>query len=240
MKKDFTLEDIVNAVVEILNTPKGELARVGAVGALGIANPVMGVAADVGNAFLSSYNNFKLNYLLNGLASGSNIEKRLNQLYTYVKLSTEKALIVANTLKRTVNAESPKVCIIYGLILADHMDSSTTFSNDELIVCRALEGATDFDLENFRTVMEEYLRPGLSEAEKVSKCQVSFPKDFDRETELNTTCDWCVYSRLFTSHALEWQRMADTLNLDENYYVTNAAVVLLDYIHKARQTWDYE
>ncbi|MCD8197770.1 MAG: hypothetical protein LUE24_11515 [Lachnospiraceae bacterium] len=235
MKQDYTFEDIVNAVIEILNKPKVELARVGAVSVLGAANPVMGVVADVGNTFLSSYNDFKLNCLLSGLASGLKIEKRLNQLYTYVKSSPEKALIVANTFKRTVNAESPKVCILYGLILADHLDDSTTFTIDELIVCRALEEATDFDLENFKIVMEEYLRPRLSEAEKVSKCQVSFPKDFDRETELNTTCDWCVYSRLFTSHALERQGIEDTLNLDENYYATNAAVILLDYIHKARQ-----
>ena len=132
------------------------------------------------------------------------------------------------------------MCILCGLILADHLDDSTTLTNDELIVCRALEGATDFDLNNFKNVMEKYLRPGLNESEKVSDCQVSFPNGFDREREFITTCNWCVYSRLFTSQELEWQGMEDILKLDENYYATNAAVILLEYIHKAHRIWDYE
>lgn len=244
MKKDakinYSLGDVIRATFNKLSDPNAEFVRSGAVGVADIVDPALGAAAGVGNAILSSYNDFKLNYLLKGLSCGLNVEKRQNQLYTYVTSSVEKAVIVANTFRRTINAETPKVCILYGMILADHLDDDTTFTNDELIVCRALEGATDFDLENFKVVMEKFLKPSLSESENVGDCQVSFPKDFDRETEYNTTCDWCVYNRLFTSHEPVWQGVEDTVFLDENYYATNAAVVLMEYIHKARPIWDYQ
>ncbi|MEE0093100.1 MAG: sugar transferase, partial [Collinsella aerofaciens] len=46
-------------------------------------------------------------------------------------------IIVANLFKQTVNAECPKVCVIYGLILANHLETLTEFTHEELIVCKA-------------------------------------------------------------------------------------------------------
>ena len=54
---------------------------------------------------------------------------------------------------------NPKVCVIYGLILANHLETLTEFTHEELIVCKALENATDYDLKNFKEIMENYLKP---------------------------------------------------------------------------------
>ena len=39
-------------------------------------NPVAGIVGGIGNDLLSEYNTFKLGHLLNGLASGFNLERR--------------------------------------------------------------------------------------------------------------------------------------------------------------------
>lgn len=234
MTQKHDLSDVGNALAKVMDTPMAQTIRSGSIGALGIANPVAGLIGEVGNEFISKYNTFKLSYLLNGLSSGLNIETRLNQLYTYVNSSTEKAILVANLLKQTINAECPKVCIIYGLILAKHLSDTTPFTHEEMIVCKALENATDYDLNNFKEIMEKYRKP-VSTGNKIA-----LPKDFPDLIGFTTTCDWCVYNRIFISRMAEWGEMEDgVLDISTYYYEAGPASVLLEYINNARQTWDY-
>lgn len=183
MLQKYDLTDIGNAISQAMDNPIVEIVRTGTVGALGMLNPVLGIAAGIGNDLISKYNDFKLSFLLNGLASGRNIEMRLNQLYTYVTSSSEKAVIVANLFKQTINAECPKACILYGLILASHLDSGTKFTHDELIVCKAIESATDYDLKNFKEIMENYLKSTSNGG------RVVFPDGFSEISAFKTTCD---------------------------------------------------
>lgn len=118
MAQKYDLTDIGNALSRVMDNPMTKIIRSGSIGVLGVVNPVAGIVGGIGNDLLSEYNTFKLGHLLNGLASGFNLERRLNELYNYVNSSPEKAIIVANLFKQTVNAECPKVCVIYGLILA--------------------------------------------------------------------------------------------------------------------------
>ena len=120
MAQKYDLTDIGNALSRVMDNPMTKIIRSGSIGVLGVKNPVAGIVGGIGNDLLSEYNTFKLGHLLNGLASGFNLERRLNELYNYVNSSPEKAIIVANLFKQTVNAECPKVCVIYGLILANH------------------------------------------------------------------------------------------------------------------------
>ena len=155
-------------------------------------------------------------------------------LSIYQNSSPEKAIIVANLFKQTVNAECPKVCVIYGLILANHLETLTEFTHEELIVCKALENATDYDLKNFKEIMENYLKPTSNGR------RIVFPKDFADIAAFTTTCDWCVYNRLFVSRTAEWGEMEEgVLDISTYYYEANPASVLLDNINAARQTWNY-
>ena len=155
--KNYDLTDIGNLLSEVLDTPTARMVRSGSVSALGAANPVVGVVGSVGDQILSQYNTFKLGFLLKGLATGLNMEERLNLLYTYVNSSPEKAVIVANLFRKTINAECPKACMIYGLVLANHVAENTKITYEEMIVCRALENATDYDLIHFKEIMDRYL-----------------------------------------------------------------------------------
>lgn len=234
MSERFDLSDIEKVLTRAMDNPTTEIIRSGSIGVLSIINPIAGLVGGIGNEFLSHYNTFKLSHLLNGLKTGLNLERRLNDLYNYVNSSQVKAITVANLLKQTVNAECPKVCLIYGLILASHLDSCTDFTHDELIVCKALENATDFDLDNFKEMMNNHLK------EASGGRRVVFPKDLANISAFTTTCDWCVYNRIFVSRMLEWGEMDDgVLDITTNYYVASPAAILLNYINSARQTWNY-
>lgn len=127
-----------------------------------------------------------------------------------------------------------KVCVIYGLILANHLETLTEFTHEELIVCKALENATDYDLKNFKEIMENYLKPTSNGR------RIVFPKDFADIAAFTTTCDWCVYNRIFVSRTAEWGEMEEgILDMSTYYYEANPASVLLDNINAARQTWNY-
>ena len=235
MTQKHDLTDIGNALQHVLETPTAKIIRSGSIGVLGVINPVAGVVGCIGDEFLSQYNTFKLSHLLDGLKTGLNLEMRLNELYNYVTSSPEKAITVANLLKQTLNSECPKVCILYGLILASHLEASTEFTHDELIVCKALENATDYDLNNFKTIMENYL------VSTANSKRIVFPKGLDNISALTTTCDWCVYSRIFTARMPEWNEIGDeTLDITTYYYESTPATVLLNYINEAKRTWDYD
>lgn len=234
MELKHNLTDIRNALAKVMNTSIVNVIRSGAIGALGILNPIAGVVAEVGDDLLSKYDTFKFSLLLKGLSSESNMEKRLNELYNYVNASPEKAITVANLFRKTIISECPKVCVVYGLILAAHLENNTEFTQDELIVCKALENATEYDLHNFKTIMEKYLK--LDSNEK----RIVFPKDFSNLNEFTITCDWGVYNRIFLLRSLQWEEMRDTtLEIYTNYYGTKPALVLMNYIKKATPIWNY-
>ena len=95
MAQKYDLTDIGNALSRVMDNPMTKIIRSGSIGVLGVVNPVAGIVGGIGNDLLSEYNTFKLGHLLNGLASGFNLERRLNELYNYVNSSPEKAIIVA-------------------------------------------------------------------------------------------------------------------------------------------------
>ena len=89
-------------------------------------------------------------------------------------------------------------------------------------------------LKNFKEIMENYLKPTSNGR------RIVFPKDFADIAAFTTTCDWCVYNRIFVSRTAEWGEMEEgILDMSTYYYEANPASVLLDNINAARQTWNY-
>ena len=81
MAQKYDLTDIGNALSRVMDNPMTKIIRSGSIGVLGVVNPVAGIVGGIGNDLLSEYNTFKLGHLLNGLASGFNLERRLNELF---------------------------------------------------------------------------------------------------------------------------------------------------------------
>ncbi len=234
MEQKYNLTDIGNVIIKAMDNPIARALHSGAIGALEIVNPVVGLAVETGNNILTNYSAYKFSLLLEGLSTGSNMEMRLNELYTYVTSGQDKAIYVANLFRKTVNAECPRVCIIYGLILANHMRDETEFTQDELLICKSLENATESDLKNFKEIMEKYLKP-VSNGNKIV-----FPEELNDPERFITTCDWAVYNRIFTARMTEWGDIEDEYEgLNTYYYVAEPALVLMKYIRAACQIWNY-
>lgn len=229
------VQEIQGILTNALTCPGGEMVRSIAVGVTEILDPITGTFVGMANDISLKYNDYKLILLIKGLSRGLDMEKTLNDLYNYVNSSDSKATAVANLFRKTINAECPRVCFIYGLILADHTANGSDFTQDELIVCKALENATEFDLVNFKEIMEKHTKPERNAGKKA----VLLSEQTPNYSEMIATCDWCVYNRLFVSEVGEYGREEETLDLTPNYYVRYPAAVLMEYVEKASREWDY-
>lgn len=219
------LSQLLITLSEAMDNPLCQTIRESLINALGIYYPQISVGANAINSFLANYNAFKLNELLNGLSSNQNSETYLNKLNTYVKSSHQNAIRVADLFRKTIDAESPKACYLYGLILGKHLDKKTEFTPDELIVCRALQNANKYDLKNFLKIMQDYCQPDAPDTEG----RIVFLDGFCHIDEFNTTCDWCVYNRLFIRKILECNSEEEA-GIPTDYYAVKPATVLKEYL----------
>lgn len=228
--KNYELQDILAGILDVINKPELCAFRELVVGMLGVHDPMTGVAMGAINRFISDYNSYKLSLLLKGLSTNLNMEKCMNELYNYVSKSDENAINVANVFKEAINAESPKVCLIYGLIIADHLDGNNGFTQEELIVCKALENGTDNDLCLFKDIMDLYLIKEDNDRESIV-----LPSNI--ENNYIITCDWCLYNRLFIMESVKVENT--TLINGRFYYTTTPAKILLKYINDLSRIWNY-
>ena len=237
---EVDLECITKEVVKNMENNALELSVVKDIAIIGMEcmNPMYGVSAHVGDTFLSKFDEFKLKHLLLGLNKEDNVEKRINELYRYVSSSGHKAYQVGNILKETLAAESPKACVILGIILARNIDKQTDFSREDLIVSKAVENANDFDLDNFKDLMKNCIQRQDDGKRRV----VYNTKDIKKITEYDMTCKWGIYNRLFTKSDMEWEAFGNaTLNITPSqYYVENPADILIGLIDEVQQIWEYE
>ena len=117
------------------------------------------------------------------------------------------------------------------------MDKKLDFTRDELIVCKAVENANDYDLESFCTLMKECIEKQEDGRRKI----VYSTKDSTLIAEYDTTCSWCVFNRLFIEVPMEWGVIGETLKATPtHYYVERPADILLGLIDEVKQIWQYE
>ncbi len=225
---------VLKKIQEMLTTPEGEAVLSEAGLAVGMICPPAGVVAESFNIFLQQYDKLKLRMLIKGLSKDLDVEKHINELYNYVSSSPTRAFTVGNVLKEAVAAKSPKICMLYGIILAEHVNKQKTdFTIDDIIVCNALENASDFDLDNFKELMEHWIN---------QEGYIEYPKE--EKEKFEKTCLWCIYSRLFNIHGFTWAILGgeddpESKTVRTNYVVESSAKMLLNLVNELGMTWNY-
>lgn len=230
----MNFNDVLTTLNDKLKSPIGSVMLDSSV-ALASIDPALGVVAATINSFYQNYNYFKINRLLIGLSRGLNEEKCLYELNDYINSSEERAYLVGNIFKETLAAESPRVAELYGIILSKHIGSNkTNFTHEELIICKAIENANDYDLDIFKDIMSNSVLDN-----KKSGKFIWLPSDNQREYDL--TCQWCVYNRLFNLAESEYRKAGPPMpinTVETNYYTLSPAFKLIEYIDELGTTWD--
>lgn len=236
VENNKTLLDIIHYLCQEFDTVENQFIKDTLLSVLEAASPPIGAVASCTDQFIQKFNEIKLHWLLRGLSSGLNMEKQTNDLFCYVKSSNERAYLVANTLKKCLAAETPKACVIYGMILARHLGDDNDFTQNELIVCKALENATDQDLVNFMEIMGQYVDIDTNHRRRV------FFKDADsaKVLRLRSTCDWCAYNRIFITEVYMTIHVFDRDKNASEYFVTDVSDILYDLVNDVQQIWDYK
>lgn len=237
----MNIGEIGSQILKKIYSDEGMMMRETGAAVLSVSNPLLGAAATVGNTFLNNFNELKLRRLILGLSSGINIEQRMNELYNYATSSSQRAYAVGNVLKEAIASESPHVCELYGMILSKHIgENQTDFSWKELIVCRALESANDYDLNVFKEIMTNCIK------ETDHGTQIIYPRD--RADEFEIACQWGLYNRLFTNGMVQGGDVIlfgggaaenDSDFVKSNFYVESPAFLLSELISELRRIWDY-
>lgn len=224
MESNNYFKKIQEKILKVFHSTTSDIVKSNFGDIVGIAFPIAGITLNIVNDIATNYNLYKLTYLLNNISTGNDLDKDLEKLLKYVEKSDENAINVANLFRKTINAECPKVCAMYGMILGKHIKENDCFSQNELIICRALVNATELDIINFKLIMENYIKSSSSDN------IISIPEDLDNYESITSTRDWCLYNRIFVSNI--------ALKVDDNgsgtfyndYHITEPAKLLMKYI----------
>ena len=193
---------------------------------------IEGALLQLGRGLISGLSKAKMNFLIKGLSSDYDIDNKVEELLKCIKSSEENENLIATLFRQISNSESPKVCVIFGLVIADHLKDDFKVSHEELILCKALESATDYDLNNFKIIMEKFI------------IENSYGRKVELSSELNSiesyisTCDWCVNNRIFKTLPAEYSEEDESLIIENQYYATKTSDALYNYLKRAKILWD--
>ena len=169
---------IIEKLSYIIKKPEVQSGLSIAASSFSLANPLAGAVISAFKEVSSIADEIKGRYILNGLASGLNQEKFVNELESYVNSNDENAGFVANTLRKALLADSPIACTLMGRILADHIKEKKPYDQYDVIIIHALESATDDDLRAFQNMMSGYNGKNIVVSSQ-------------------NTVEWCFINRIF-------------------------------------------
>ncbi len=78
----------------------------------------------------------------------------------------------------------------------------------------------------------------LYKAEENARKIIELPSGLENRDSYITTCDWCVYNRIFVIEYVKYEN--STLIHNRFYYVSAPANILLKYIDDLHRVWDYQ
>ena len=187
------------------------------------------------NVVVSSVNRKKLYGAWKCIARDENIEESINQLYNYID-NEERAFYVAECLKKIAWSNSKIAASIIGFMLGEIKTQTRDFCNDDLLLLNALEHMTDFDIRNFKELMEgNYIKSDIG---KEYFHTAQFPKE--KMGEYYSILEFGEKYRLFSVSAGAFTDDNDALFIGEvEYAPKKVSKKLLGYINRVKQIINY-
>ena len=195
--------------------------------------PDLGQFVQAANILNKAINNKKLYTAWKCLAKDENVEKSINELYNYVD-NEERAFYVADCFRKIAWSNSKIAASIIGLILGEIKLENREFSNEDVILFNALEYMTDFDIRNFKELIEGNFIATDDTGQQYFDVSL-FPDD-KREDYLLTLTFGERHRILSSIH----QTLKDGTIQFSTFYQTNKfSDILLKYINKVNQILNY-
>lgn len=195
--------------------------------------PYFGEFVQAANVLNKTINNKKLYAAWRCFAEDENIEKSVNELYNYVN-NEERAFYVADCFRKIAWSNSKIAASIIGLMLGEIKSANREFSYDDVVLFNALEYMTDFDIRNFKSIMEGNFIATDDVGRKYFDVSL-FPDD-KREDYL-LTLTFGERHRILSS--IQQALKGKTVQFSTFYTTNKFSAVLLKYINKVNQILNY-
>lgn len=183
------------------------------------------------NAVYKSANQMKLQYMLSGLAEGLDMEKKMNDLYNYVK-NRDRAFYVSECVQKVLLSNAPVVCCILGLMLSDLTQKDDDIDQIDAVLLNALSGFSDEDIRNFSDIVSgKYLHEDLGDNFIDSQ---KFPEN--KKMNYRLTVDLCIQSRILRSDAATDRKGGLHMGTIKTTIVSDK---LIGYVDRARRQLSY-
>lgn len=226
--------EIKKRVVKALKSSEAKAAEEVIEAGVSVKHPIAGVFLSIVHEIAGLADEVRVDAVVEGLSTGLDQERQINQLYNYVNESEENAFYVSNTLRKALLSDSPIACTIMGRILACHVNECSKYSQDDNVIFHALENATDQDIKMFVKIMKEY-KTKNDDGNDVFR----IPNEIMMHTDIDSTLNWCVFNRIFNgSSGILWG--IDGQDYDDSHSPTSAANKLFEYIDSVKQVLSYD
>lgn len=183
------------------------------------------------NAVYKSANQMKLQYMLSGLAEGLDMERKMNDLYNYVK-NRDRAFYVSECVQKVLLSNAPVVCCILGLMLSDLTQKDDDIDQIDAVLLNALSGFTDEDIRNFSDIVSgKYLKNDL-DGDYIDTQM--FPEN--KMMHYGLTVDLCTQSRILQSDFATDGKGGLYVGLIKTTIVSDR---LNGYVNRARRQLNY-
>lgn len=194
--------------------------------------PDLGQLVQVANTLNSIVNSKKLNVAWKCLDSDVNVEKSINELYNYVT-NEERAFYIAECFRKIAWSNSKIAAAIIGLIVGEIKNQSRDFCNEDIILLNALENMTDFDIRNFKSLMEgDYINDDIG----IEYFDTTLFPD-DKKEEYMEILELGEKYRLFSSSTNSVE--GENFFFGKEYIPKKVSKNLLTYINRVKQILNY-
>ena len=198
--------------------------------------PTINDANEYVNKIAKLSNDYKLNCAWQCLADGLNIEKSINELYNYVS-DSERAFFISNEFRKIILSSSVLSSSVIALIMGKIIKADRKCTHKEAIILNAVGNMTDYDLKNFKIMME-------SAVDELAGCEIINISKLDEENRdsYKYTLRICVNGGIFLleNNLIEnSQEDYETVYEGPHYIVVEMAYTLIEYIEEVKQLLNY-
>lgn len=183
-------------------------------------------------AICSASDEIRFEHMLKGLGSDPlDVERKMNELYNFVT-DEDRAFFVSDCFRKTLLSQTPIVCCIMGLILADINSKTISINQHDAIIMNAITNFTDNDIRNFYDITSGQYTVNASDNKYIE--EQLFPSQV--RTDYNLTVDLCCQNRIFSKTF--WVDDNGSGHLNAVTY-GEVAVTFRNYITRARRQLQY-